>query len=118
MESSFQPNAEGDCDKTTKYGTCVKGSTPHSFCLLQISETNFKGFNTSREEIQSDVGKCVRIGLALMHQSFRICKSLPLDEKLRWYAGGGNGCPVNEDSGRKSKHRMQKAFWLFSKFQF
>lgn len=114
FESRFQPDAEGDCDKTNETGTCVKGSKPHSFCLLQIGESNFKGFRTTREEVQTNVDSCITVGLGLMNQSFRICASKPLPERLAQYAGGGPVCFTKDEARKKSGSRMAKAVWIYS----
>jgi len=116
FESGLQPDANGDCDQTTDKGICVKGSKPHSFCMMQINESNFKGYRTTREEILTNIDICVSIGISMMKQSFRICHDRPLDERLAWYAGGGNGCPTGLDAVRKSKHRIDKAMWLFKTY--
>lgn len=42
----------------------------------------------------------------LILQSFRVCKDKPLNERLGWYAAGGNGC---ERGLRESRNRMNKA---------
>ena len=51
----------------------------------------------------------------LIKASFRICKNRPLEERLGWYASGGNGC--DKPGGLKaSRHRMLKAIWLFEHY--
>ena len=51
----------------------------------------------------------------LIKASFRICRNRPLEERLGWYASGGNGC--DRPGGLKaSRHRMLKAMWLYRKF--
>jgi len=51
----------------------------------------------------------------MIKASFRICKNRPLEERLGWYASGGNGC--DRPGGLKaSRHRMLKALWLYRKF--
>ena len=113
-ESSFQPDAEGDCTKGGKKAKCTTpGAIPHSFCLLQVNESNFKTFGITREDIQTDIDVCVRTALSIMHQSFTICRALTLEDRLRFYAGGGNGCPTNEDAAIKSRQRMLRGMWLF-----
>lgn len=48
----------------------------------------------------------------LIRESFRICAARPLEERLGWYAAGGNGC----DRGlTHSRHRIWKAQWLIRK---
>lgn len=111
FESRFQPDAQGDCDKTTDKGICAPGSRPHSFCLVQVSETNFRGLRTSRDEVQADVDKCLAAGHRLMHQSFRVCANKPLEDRLNWYAAGGPTC--TEPRRQEGRHRMRKAIALF-----
>jgi len=116
FESGFQPDAGGDCSETTDKGICAKGSKPHSFCMMQINESNFRGYRTTKEEILSNIDVCVSIGISMMKQSFAICRSRPLEERLAWYAGGGNNCPIGLDATRKSNHRIAKAMWLFKTY--
>lgn len=124
FESDFIADAEGDCMTpakllvASKSGRCPSGSKPHSFCLMQIGESNFASLGVTREEIQTDVGKCVETGLRLIEISFRTCSHKPLEERLRHYAGGGPVCTDNEDAKTKSVHRMKKAIWIFSKYVF
>ena len=114
FESELQPDAEGDCTKDGVNVKCtVSGAIPHSFCLLQVNESNFKGFGITREMIQTDIDVCVATGLSMMHSSFAVCRALPLEDRLRWYAGGGSGCPTGEDAMNKSRHRIAKGMWLF-----
>lgn len=114
FESRFQPDAGGDCDRMTKDGICVKGSPAHSFCLFQVNETNLKAYGTDRETLLTDVNECVHVGLRMMHDSFRICRSKPLEERLSWYAAGRNGCDPGPEATKKSRHRMGRAVWLWS----
>jgi hypothetical protein len=115
FESAFKPDAAGDCtDAKGAVLDCRKpGAIPHSFCALQVSETNFKGLGTTREEVQTDIDACIRHGLRLMHQSFAVCRSAPLEERLTWYASGGPTCSEREDARRKARHRFLKGQSLF-----
>lgn len=117
FESGFIADAEGDCTKdgkavASKAGRCPAGATPHSFCLLQINESNFKDLGTTREEVLRDVDVCVRLGMRMMKKSFEVCRARPLDERLRWYAAGPKW-ETSEDATKKSKHRVAKALWWF-----
>jgi len=118
FESGLIPDAEGDCIANgklvpSKVGVCPTGSKPHSFCALQVNESNFKELGITRESVQTDIDVCIRSGLRLMHISFAVCRARPLEERLAHYAGGGEGCPTNEDATKKSRHRVLKALWLF-----
>jgi hypothetical protein len=110
FESSLKPDAEGDCDPdhTSRTGVCTAGGKARSFCLLQVNVSNLAYGRTTREEILNDVGVCVRTGLLLMRDSFRICRRAPESEALAWYAGGG-GTFGGTDARTKSKHRLALA---------
>lgn len=43
--------------------------------------------------------------IALLEQSFRICRARPLAERISWYAVGGNHCSSSVGA-RLSRHRM------------
>jgi hypothetical protein len=111
----LDPAAEGDCADKTEAGTCKKGGKPHSFCLLQVNESNFAYLRTNREELTTDVRACVRAAMILLKDSFRICKAAPLEERVAWFAGGGGRCAASDDARNKSRHRMALARWLFDK---
>ena len=123
FESSLRPDAEGDCtdDKTHKAvasigGRCPAGATPHSFCLFQVSETNFASLGVSREQVQSSVDVCTDSASKMAHASFAICRTAgrPLDERLGNYAYGRGTCGGPKGEGlSESRHRMTKATWLF-----
>lgn len=118
-ESGFIPNAEGDCTSSdgklvaSKAGVCPIGTKPHSYCLVQVGESNFKFLGVTKDEIQTNIDTCVRSGLRLMHISFKVCHERVLEERLSHYAGGGNGCPTWQDAINKSRHRITLALWLF-----
>lgn len=111
FESSLVPDAAGDCGPghTKANGTCEEGAKAHSFCLLQVNESNLAYARTTRAEILADVGVCVRTGLMLMRDSFRICRREPESDRLSWYAGGGGTCGVSADARSKGRHRMALA---------
>lgn len=89
FESRFNPQAVGDKGK--------------SWGLYQV-----QGHGQS-----DDVKTQTIIANKMVLQSFRVCKSKPLDERLGWYAAGGNDC---ERGLRESRHRMGKAQWIFRKW--
>jgi transglycosylase-like protein with SLT domain len=76
-ESRFRQDAVGD-----------KG---RSHCLVQISNSNFDSLGVTREELQ-DPKVCLRAGIRMIKESFRVCREYPLLERLGWYASGGAGC--------------------------
>ncbi len=112
FEGTFKPDAKGDCKHRDAHDQCV--SPPTSFCMFQISNTNFKFLDVTAEELLTDVEACTRAARRMMKQSFTNCRLRPQAEWLGWYAVGGPGCPASE----KGKHRMWKAKWLFAHYPF
>ncbi len=114
MEGSLKPDAKGDCDKTDpKTGMCEPGSTPHSFCMFQVHESNHKFLGVTRDELLTDIDKCVVAGLRMAKASFSKCAHRPVLDRLNQYATGGDRCVavVEKDKGI---HRMRRAQWLFA----
>jgi len=63
----------------------------------------------------ADAREATRTALALMRQSFRACRALPMEERLAWYAAGGaDGC-TSEAGRRASRHRVSLGMRLFAK---
>lgn len=124
FEGAFQQDAKGDCDKKKPDGTCVKGATPHSFCMFQVNDSNLKGLGTTRDEILKDFSKCVAAGNQMLRSSFHVCAARPLTGRLRWYAAGGPDCATKAtaaqeaDVAKKSEHRMNKAVWIYDHYPF
>ena len=118
FESALRPDAAGDCTKDGRSVACtVSGSVAHSWCLMQIHETNHAGLSVTRAELQTDVRACVRAGLRMLTTSLRVCAAAPPRERLRWYAAGGGGCSASEDARRKSVHRIAFAERLLKEHQ-
>ena len=103
FESAFKQDAEGDP---------LRGE-PQSFCLLQVGKSNFAQLGVTRELMQHDIKTCVRTGLRMMHISFNVCRSRPIDERLNQYATGGGSCvqPKHDEGG----HRVRLALWLYKR---
>ncbi len=85
FESRFNPQAVGDNGK--------------SWGLYQ-----FQGHGKPEGVIEQTI-----IANRLIKESFRVCKAKPLEDRLGWYAAGGNGC---ERGLKHSRHRIWKAQWL------
>lgn len=124
-ESRFKQDAKGDCTAPSMVlvgwsrpmvvvPCTTKDAVPHSFCAMQINETNFAGHGTTQREVLTDIDRCVTVGLRILRESFRVCAAAPLPERLRHYAGGGPTCPSGKDPVAKSKHRMNLATRVYS----
>ncbi len=68
-------------------------------CLLQVH---------GRPELADDVVACVRVGLAMMRESFRMCREHP----LAFYAEGPRGCS-SARAQRISRDRLALAERLY-----
>jgi hypothetical protein len=89
FESTFQPDALGDKGKA------------HG--LYQVH-----GHGELGEPLEA-----TRVALAMIRQSFAICRARPLEERLAWYAQGGADCSaMSAEALKKSRHRIAKAMWL------
>ena len=92
-ESNFDPRAKGDSGA--------------SIGLFQIAPATA---GLPRDQL-FDPSVASATAIRLVHQSFVICAARPFDERLAWYAHGGDGCSAL--GAPASRHRMQKAMWLF-----
>ena len=110
FEARFKPDAEGD---HAKLAGGQKGE-PASFCMMQIGRSNLRWLGTTPEAIQKDFGVCVRTARKMLSTSMHLCSTRPLEERLAWYAAGGDGCPSTAGV-RESGHRIRKAQWIFAK---
>lgn len=101
FESTFKPGAVGDCGADgEKPRACKPGELGRSHGLFQVQGAGDL----------TDTRAATRAALVLLRQSFKACKKRPPSEWLGWYAAGGNDC----DRGlSESRHRFQKAQWLF-----
>lgn len=120
-------------DVDTGVGPLSRGDGGRSWCLMQIllSKPKQDGRTQSRVSLKGDVydrhfdGKtglggedlvtdrkaCFRVALHMARESFRACRSLPVDERLSVYAGGD--CKVGRGASRV---RVGKAIrWLAKK---
>lgn len=117
FESTFRPDAEGDClgrdgvVVESLSGRCPPGSRPRSFGLYQVHESNFAALRiTKADVVRADTA--TPIALRLVAASFRACAGRPIEERLSQYAGGGGTCPKGLDARRKSAHRVERAVSL------
>ena len=91
FESTFNPNAVGD-HGAAKGLYQVHGAMPE---------------NARQATVEAN---------RMMRQSFKACRSRPLEERLAWYASGGaTGCE-NPGGQKASRHRVGLALRLFSKW--
>lgn len=117
FESGFRREAAGDspCLAKDASGACTRRGKPTSFCAMQVSNGNFAGLGVTEESIVKSLDVCYGAGLRMMHDSMRVCSGRPLNERLAWYAAGGNGCTEHPDAVAKSQHRANLGAFLFEK---
>jgi hypothetical protein len=85
-ESVFDPNAWGDKGKGDSRGL----------------------YQQQRFGDLRDVGEATHVALSQIRISFRICRYRPVEDRLGWYAAGGDGCG-DEIGIKKSRNRMRLA---------
>lgn len=96
FESRFDPSAKGD-------GGASLG-------LFQVQPATA----AVRAEMLLEPHSASTIALGVMRQSFRVCASLPQEERLAWYAAGGPSCRAS--GVEKARHRWARAVELLKKF--
>ena len=116
FESRFDPKAKGDgkCLATTVDGRCTKRGQPQSLCMFQIGRSNFASLKTTEAEILGNFEVCVRSAMTMIRISYGICAGRPSSDLLGHYASGGNTC----GGLIESRHRVNKAVWIMSRFPF
>ncbi len=89
FESTFKPNAVGGGGR-------------------------FRGlYQTGGHGDLADPVVATRVALALVRESFELCRARPLEERLAYYAAGGASCrDVPPDALARSRYRILKAMWL------
>lgn len=107
FESRFDPRAQGDCRRKDPQGRCL--SDPQSLCLFQIGVSNLPSLKKSPSDLLESVETCTRVARQLMQISLGVCRGRALEEGLGHYASGGASC----GGLRESRHRVNKARWLF-----
>jgi len=108
FESRFDPKAVGDCRKRDKAGKCI--SLPNSLCMFQVGISNLPYLGLTKDQILESTEVCTRAARKMMKISFGVCRGRPSDEWLGHYASGGGVC----GGLRESRHRVNKAKWLFT----
>lgn len=118
FESNGNVAAEGDCRFLTKDFHCDtarpdKGD-PQSFGLYQIGRSNFAFLDVTKEAMTGDAVAQTWAAQKMITVSFGVCRGRPEDELLTQYASGGGAC-TDPKGIVKSRHRMLKSKWLFSR---
>lgn len=73
-------------------------SKTHDYCAMGINR---------RPELARDADACVRVGVAMLRESIRMCRAFP----IAFYASGPAGC-ANARAQRISRDRLAVASWL------
>jgi len=110
FESNFNPKAEGDCRVQDAKKRCI--AQPQSFCLFQIGSSNFASLGVNLHAIMNDPEVCTRAARKMMKISIGVCRSRPIEDWLGQYASGGENCGGLVES----RHRVNKAKWIFGRF--
>jgi hypothetical protein len=94
-ESDFHPNAIGD------HGA--------SLGLFQIQPPTAKVDGTLLLVPRT----AAPVAIDLIRTSFRVCGKRPWEERLAWYAAGGNRCADNKQALRASRDILNMAKYIF-----
>ena len=122
FESTFKPNAEGDCFTKTGErsvsvsGKCKDGSSARSVCMFQLGTSNLGDLGVTTQAIQNDLRLCAESAIKMIRISFGVCRGRPDDDGLAHYAAGGTSCGGPAGEGvMLSRHRMAKAKQIYSR---
>lgn len=98
--------------KESRFDQKARGDKGSSYCLMQISSSNFRDLGIKSGDELDDPRTCIRHALRMMATSFRICSSRPLPERAAWYAKGGAGC-AGDFVLSLSRNRLARAKALY-----
>ena len=119
-ESTFLPDAEGDCQENGHpvrhpFGEpCPKGSKPQSLGFFQIGVSNLAALGAKQADLVL-VSRAAPLAHQLVKASFAVCRGRPETELLGNYAYGRGACGGPKGEGLpESKHRMLRAKVIFA----
>lgn len=98
MESDFRK--EVDTGK-------LRGDSGRSWCILQVQVWGKTPEQWTGQELVDDRKRCLRAGLHVMRESFRMCHALPLEYRLSGYTSGS----CWEEPLAKVRTRRAFAYW-------
>ncbi|MEO8876305.1 MAG: hypothetical protein ABI461_12020 [Polyangiaceae bacterium] len=106
--ASYESGYRSDVDVGT-----VKGDHGKALCIMQVQVYGKTAENYTRDEVMNDRQKCLKVALHRMRQSFTMCHSLKLVNRLAGYTVGS--CKEEE----KSEWRVLRAlnFWKAHPFK-
>jgi hypothetical protein len=98
MESDFRK--EVDTGK-------LRGDNGRSWCILQVQVYGKTPEQWTGQDLVDDRKRCLRSGLRVMRESFRMCKALPLEYRLSGYTSGS----CWEEPLAKVRSRRAFSYW-------
>lgn len=106
-ESGFKVDATGDCNGLPAGSPLCPRARAMSLGLFQISRFNAPWLGVTADDLVGPPKTQATLALVMIRRSFQICVNKPLEERLGWYAVGGEGC---KDSGAgRARMRLAKS---------
>lgn len=104
-ESGFNPHATGDCPNLPPGSPrCSMERHAQSLGLFQIGKSNLRWLGLAEDDLVGEPLVQARAALKLVAQSFKVCVNKPVDERLGWYARGGDGCQESGAGRARMRH--------------
>lgn len=97
---------ESDFRKSVDTGK-LRGDNGRSWCILQVQVYGKTPQQWTGQDLVDDRKRCLRAGLSVMRESFRICRALPLEYRLSGYTSGS----CYEEPLAKARTRRAFSYW-------
>ena len=66
----------------------LRGDNGRSWCILQVQVYGKTPEQWTGQDLVDDRKRCLKSGLRVMRESFRLCKALPVEDRLSGYTSG------------------------------
>lgn len=109
FESTFEPGALGDCYKLK--ASRLDPDPPRKARTVEGCRSH--GLFQTDVRLPASAEEQTRYANRMIRASFRVCRDLPLEERLAWYAAGGEDGCRSEAGRRASRNRLRLAERLF-----
>jgi hypothetical protein len=82
------------------------GDSGASIGVAQVA--SFWTKTVCKDDDLADLSQNIDCSLKLLHISFEICRSHPIEDRLAWYAAGGSGCEKRLELSRFRMHQVAR----------
>jgi hypothetical protein len=109
FESTFEPTALGDCRKLKK-----NASDPDPPRSKRTEEgCRSHGLYQTDVDLRASALEQTRYANRMLHHSFKVCSKNRFEERLAWYASGGDDGCSSEAGKLASRNRMDLMYRIF-----